>query len=66
MPTCCVNSAIVSGGLGALGYLTAAFLAHSGKAQCALRASVQYHCPLGIILLMAVYESRHVLISSTR
>ena len=34
MSTCCVKHAIVSGGLGALGYLTAAFLAHLGKAHC--------------------------------
>ena len=32
-PTYCVKHAVVSGGLGALGYLTAAFLAHSGEAQ---------------------------------
>ena len=33
MPAYCVNRAVVSGGLGALGYLTAAFLAHSGEAR---------------------------------
>ena len=33
MSSCCAKHAIVSGGLGALGYLTAAFLAHLGEAQ---------------------------------
>ena len=32
-PAYCVNHAIISGGLGALGYLTAAFLAQLGEAQ---------------------------------
>ena len=35
MPACCVKHAVVSGGLGALGYLNAAFLAHLGEARSA-------------------------------
>ena len=35
MPASHVTSVVISGGLGALGYLTATFLAHLGEAQCA-------------------------------